>query len=501
MKKLRLFSVLSMVLVLLMTAVPAFAADPDPGSGNTDVVVVNTNQDTGAVDADVTALYYDTGGTVVYNRNRPIPSRGSFAFLAADTTLGDGWEGAMILQSDYELAANAEITWEGGSSTDGITAGSYRGYAFGATEMYLPFVVYAPNAQFTRVSIQNTEDTAASITMEYINRDGDTDFTFNDTLQGLASKTYDMHAPGSLIPVWANSNYFNTNGFWGGALKITSTSNKEIAAVATNHWAQWAVSFNGAGSGASTNYIPSVERRCTTCMPHNTGTYQGFSVIIAQCLEASTDCNVEIDYVNSQTGTVDGTLTRTLSPGAALGANTKGGGDFDSQWFETNLGKDQGTPWVGSAIVSTSNNTDVAVIAYTIRPGTKIAGSTSGANASDGGAETFLPAIYASSESCPPGSDWTKYSLIRIQNPTTTDANVDIYYFDRDGNQDFLESFTVQAEKSFNRNTRVHCADIPLGTNWEGSVYIDSDQPVVAVSETIWGSTKMNAYNGYSVTR
>lgn len=498
--KLRLFSIAALILVLLIAAVPAFAADPVPDKGNTDVVVVNTNQNTGSGAADVVALYYSPSGSLEYSRSQSVPARGSFAFLASGTPLGDNWIGSMILQSDQELAAVAEITWSGpsASAADKTTAGAYRGYAFGSTEMYLPFIVYAPNAQFSRISVQNTEDSPATIKLEYYNRDGSKDYECTDTVQGLGSKTYDTHVPGTCIPVWGSIPYFNTNGNWTGAVKVTSTNGREIVAVETNHWQQWAVAYNGSSSGADRNFIPSAERRVDTVQG-----WRGFSVIIAQCLESSSSCAVKIEFVNATTGSVDLTLNKTLTPGSALGANTRGGGDFGESTFEV-----LGGTWAGSVIVSTTNSTDISVIAYTIRPATTLAGSTSGANTAEAGSETFLPAIYQKNVdgvSCPsdPNNDWTQFSLIRIQNPTTTNAtDVDIYFFNQDGTtalQQLNES--VAAGKSLNLNTRNQCSTLTLGGSWSGSVYIKSNVPVVAVAETLWGALKMNAYNGYSVTR
>ena len=47
----------------------------------------------------------------------------------------------------------------------------------------------------------------------------------------------------------------------------------------------------------------------------------------------------------------------------------------------------------------------------------------------------------------------------------------------------------------------MNCNEIPLGGNWTGSIYIRSDQPLVAVDENLWASAEYAAYNGYSVTR
>jgi hypothetical protein len=500
MKKTRVISILGVVLALLLTAMPAFAADPVPGSGNTDVVVSNTNQDTAAAPADVSAVYYNQNGGVEYTAPRAINSRGSFIFQASGTPLGDNWIGSMVLQSDYELAAVAEITWSNGSSTDKTTGGAYRGYAFGATTMYLPYIVRAPNAQFTRVSVQNTDTDAAQIQIQYINRDGVTDFTTTDTIDGLGSKTYAMNVPGGKVPNLMTFPYAVANGNWTGGLKITSLNGKEIAAVATNHWQQYAIAYNGSADGSAKLYAPSVGRRF---VPPSTvsSNWREFTIINAQCLETSGSCSVKIEYFDAFTGAKKLELSKSIVAGAALGANTRGGGDFNPSQFDV-----LGNEFAGSAVVSTTNNTKIAVVVQTIRPFTNVAYAWSGAGAAEGGTETFLPALYqknTAGTSCAADAQWTQFSLLRIQNPTTNNANdVDIYYFNPDGSLKLQQlNNSIQAGKSLNKNTRVMCSEITLGGNWTGNVYVKSDVPLVAVAENLWGNLKAMGYNGYSVTR
>lgn len=498
MKKTRLFTVLGLVLVTLMAALPAFA-DPNPGEGNTDVIVTNTNQNTGASPAQVTAIYYNTGGTAEYNRNRSINSRGSYNFKASDAQLGDNWNGSMVLQSDNELAAVAEVKYTGGTFNDGKETDAYTGYAAGATQMYFPFVAYASN-QYTVITIQNTEDSAVTVQMTYTNRDGNVDFAnVSSTIPAFGSKSFPMNTPGQNgVPNLTQTAFWTQNGTWVGAVKVVAQNNKKIAAVASNHWNLWSVAYNGLPGGAQTNYVPSAERRDDP----NQG-WRGFSVIILQCVSNST-CNSRLRFVNAGTGATDLTLTKNVAPGAAIGANTRSGGDFDPNTFDSSLGD----AWAGSVIVDTTNGTQLSVISYSIRPANNVAGSTSAANANDGGKETFLPAVYqrnTDNVSCPndPNNDWTQYSLIRIQNPTSSNASdVDIYYFNQDGSSAFQElNQSIQAGKSTNRNTRVNCSTIPLGGNWTGSMYIHSNVDLVAVTETLVGGSDMSAYNGYSVNR
>jgi hypothetical protein len=499
MKKTRMFAIMALIVAMLLAALPAYAADPTPGEGNTDVVVTNTNQNTGASPASVTAIYYNQGGAVEYQRPRTINSRGSYNFKAADAQLGDDWKGSMVVQSDAELAAIAEIHYTGGSFSDGKEADSYTGYAQGASDMYFPFVVYNPNRQYTALTVQNTEDTAITVRMTFINRDGVTDFANIDSqIPAFGSKTYSTKEPGvNGMPNLTQTSYFAQKGNWTGAVKITALNSKKIAAVASNQWLNYSVAYNGLVSGAAQNYIPSAERRFDSALG-----WRGFSQILVQCL-ATTSCNVALDFINGSSGQTNLTLTKTVASNAAIGANTNTGGDFDPNQYASALGNN----WQGSVIVRSTNSTNLGVIAYSIRPGTNVAGGTSAAATTDAGLETFLPAVYQKNTqnvSCPSSdSAWTIFSLIRIQNPGTVNAtNVDIYYYNSDGSTVFQElDRQVQAGKSYNRNTRVMCNEIPLGGNWTGSVYIRGDQPLVAVIENLWGNAEMAAYNGYSITR
>lgn len=499
MKKTRLFTVLGLVLVTLLAALPAYA-DPNPGEGNTDVIVTNTNQNTGAAAAQVTAIYYNTSGTAEYNRNRSINSRGSYNFKASDAQLGDNWNGSMVLQSDNELAAVAEVKYTGGTFDDGKETDAYTGYAAGASQMYFPFVAYASN-QYTVITIQNTEDTAVTIQMTYTNRDGNVDFAnVSSTIPAFGSKSFPMNTPGQNgVPNLTQTNFWAQTGTWVGAVKVVAQNNKKIAAVASNHWNLWSVAYNGTAAGAQTNYVPSAERRDSTAQGQG---WRGFSVVIVQCVSNST-CNSRLRFYNAANGNLDLTLTKNVNSGAAVGANTRTGGDWAASSYNV-----LGNAWAGSVVVDTTNGTQVSVTAYSIRPGNNVAGATSAANTNDGGKETFLPAVYqrnTDNVSCPndPNNDWTQYSLMRFQNPTGSNAtNVDIYYFNQDGSSAYQElNQSIQAGKSINRNTRVNCSTIPLGGNWTGSVYVHSDVDLVAVSETLVGGSDMSAYNGYSVNR
>jgi hypothetical protein len=514
MKK-KLVTLIGLVLVLALAATPVFAADPDPGRGNTDVVVMNM----GTTATDATAIYYNTNGSPEYNAPTNLASRGSYRFAAsAATPLGDNWRGSMTVQSAGEVAAVAEILWTNGNSVDGQTADAYTGFPTGATTMYVPYAVYSVNSQFTQFAVQNTEGSQANIRLTFINRTGTTDLQTNDTIPALGSKNYDVRSFNQLqsTTFWQN-NCAAGQCFWSGAVKVESTNGKKIAAAATNHWVNWAAAYSAVASGATRIYVPSVERRCTNCAwnpaPPNADQYwQGLSVVTVQCLSTTTPCEVDMQFVGQTSNMANLTLpTKTLNPGAAVAASTRAGNDYPQALFNQ-LRRDTDpanqASWAGSVIVSTRNNTDVAVVAYNQRPTDAISVGFSGAGSATAGQQTFLPTIYKRGV-CDGGFNWQRFSIIRIQNPTNNNAtDVDIYYYNRNGTLAAQElNRNIPAGQALTRHTRVDCSSLSaLGENWEGSMYITSNQPLVAVSEWYqnafsnpsFGPSYAAGYNAYS---
>ena len=182
MKKTRMFAVIALVMAVLVSAMPAYASDPYPGEGNTDVIVANMNPNFNPAQARVTAIYFSQGGAAEYPREQQINLHGSYNFKASDVPLGDNWQGSMVIQSDAALAAVAEILWTGGSSWDGTTGDAYTGFPDGSTVMYVPYAVYSPDSQFSVFSVQNTQDTQANIQLTFRNRNGGQDLQVTDTI-------------------------------------------------------------------------------------------------------------------------------------------------------------------------------------------------------------------------------------------------------------------------------------------------------------------------------
>lgn len=512
-----LWKVLGLVLVLALTVTPALAdpnADPNPGSGNTDVVIMNM----GSAAADATAIYYNPSGGNEYSANTNLAAKGSNRFAAqAATPLGDNWRGSMVVQSAGEVAAVAEILWTNGSSTDGTTADAYTGFAAGSTTMYVPYAVYSQNSQFSVFSVQNTESTSADIRLTFRNRDGNQDLQITDTLSALGSKSYDMRqfAPLQSSSFWQTA-CSQGQCFWSGAIKIESTNGKKITAAVTNHNTQFAQAYSAVSSGATRSYVSSVERRCTDCTWNpgaaQYGNWAGFSVVTVQCL-SSTPCQMQMQFVGQTSSMTNLTLpTKTINSGAAVAASTRAGNDYDKNLFASL--RDTANPtfpnaWAGSVIVSTLNGTEVAVVVFNQRPNDNIAVGFTGVGAVNSGLQTYVPTVYKRGV-CDGGLNWRQFSIVRLQNPTTNNAtDVDIYYYNRNGTLAAQElNQNIPAGAALTRHTRADCTALAaLGNDWEGSMYISSNQPLVAVAEAYYnafnnpsyGASWAAGYNGYSV--
>lgn len=385
-----------------------------------------------------------------------------------------------------DAAAVVQTVYFGSAYQDGSAATAYTGAAAGSTTMYLPFAVYAPaSGQYSTFSVQNTSGSPANITMSYINRDGTQDFTIPDSIPVFGQQFYDLGVRGPKIPVWTNSGFYNLNGYWTGAVIVTS--DQPITAMLTNRWNNWVVAYDGASSGANKVFSPSAERRCIGCDP-STGNWQGFSVTTVQNLSAYSGAYVTLRYINSTTGNTDLTIANQyLAPRAAKGFNTRTGGDVSASTYNV-----LGGGWVGAVVVE--SNQQVAVAQYTIRPTTLIAGAYTGVHAGMAGLNTYLPAIYQIES----GGNWNQWSIIRIQNPGTTTANnVDIYFYDQAGNLTWqILNQNIAGGAIYSHNTKNH--NPPLGHNWTGSMLITSDRPLVAVVETLHTDDWMTSYNGVS---
>lgn len=494
MKRYRLLAALLILVTVAVTATPAFAADPNPGQGTSEVFVMNTDS---AATTTVTAEYYNQDGSFAVSVDAPLNVLGSAKLLVTGAPgLPDNWTGSMILSSTTDVASVATIHWTGGGGGgDGIEASSYEGFPEGATKMYMPYAVYGPNSQYTVITVQNTGSVQASISMKYYNRDGTLDFTIPDTIPADGQKMYDLHIAGAKIPVWTGSAWYNSHGNWSGAILIeTGAGDQMIAAVANNFWMRYSIAYKGATAGNTKVFVPAVARRDP--LDHNFfGVWLEHTIIAVQNL-GSVPTNVRLTYVDAY-GVIPNLVTPDLTApaNAGLSFNTRAGDSVIKDTFYP-----LGATWSGSVIVEsigTGGNPaqPLAVVSYSIRPRDNEAGGASGVSTLNAGVDTFLPEIYQKGGS---GNARTLWSFFHIQNVTNEQATVTVKFLNRDGTVAFTNpDIILDGEKGVKLNMR-GTAVADLGGNFEGAAYVHSTKPISVVVDNLWALAQLATFNGYS---
>ncbi len=470
----RLKSVLFAVVGLLVIASMVMAAaGPNPGSGSTDVRFTNTSSSAAVVTID----YYNPSGNIESTRNANVPAKGSFDFLAADSGLGDGWNGSGVISSDQEGASVAFIYWTGGQSADGTTAATYSGVAQGATTLYCPSLAARPNVQKSLVAVQNADTGTADVSLEFFDRDGNA-WSGNPVTASIpegASRVWDLTDLN--LPVTTPPG----DGFLG-SVKISSTNGKKLAAVVTMFWRDYSSAYNCMDSGSTSIVFPDVKRRFI----NNKWVQYGGNVV--QNLGNAT-ANVTVQVLD-RNGNVLYTFNDTIPPFASHGYNTRFNANApDPAAFHGAMGDD-----FNGALKVTSDQPLAAVYnGLTVKAGAKKA-STYVAEGM-GSTTIVFPAVYR----VVAGNNWMRYNAILVYNMGNADANITMTFYDKNGNAVHTFNDTIPPGTSHGYNTRWGVS-LPspetLGDNFQGSVEVTSSQPVVGVTNVNYPDQQAT-YNAY----
>lgn len=494
--------------MLLQPEAPYTTPMAVPDSGVSNLVVA-----AGSTPVVVTGYFINPQGTVEATQVANLGAHGSVLFAPAAANLRKDWIGSVSLAPNSAVGAVAEVYWRGSKlgANNKIEASAYEAVAAPGSVAYLPFVAMVPdnpNKQFSRISVAGS----GVITLQYFNRQGTPVplSPLTDDLGAGGHKTYDLRVPGPLNPTFGNS-------AWVGSLKIVSQGGQAVSAVASHYWTNRGVlSYPGLTTGTTKHFVPGVERRFdATPTPPATPippALLGFSIITTQCLDQSTACGVRMEFYNQGTPSPVATLTCTVAPNAARAANTNSGGDCPDGASLTSLGDN----FNGSVVVSSTNDKNLAVVAYTVRPASAMMDGFRSATAANASTWSVAPAVYqkaaVGSGACKDWTTWSQHSIIYIQNPSdTAQAKARLHFYPRAASPGpptlsypALASMTPIPPNGFQVfNTKNHCANIWLGTpgqgvNWEGSLHVEAvEGTVVVIVKTIGPGSVMSAYNAF----
>ncbi len=468
--------ILAIVGLLVIASMVMAAAGPNPGSGSTDVRFMNISGTAATVVID----YYNPSGVVEATKSATVNPKGSYDFLASQSGLGDGWNGAGVISSDQNGASVAFIYWTGGQSADGTTAAAYLGVPQGSTTLYCPSLAARPNKQKSLIAVQNADTGTADVELHFYDRNGNA-WSQNPVTASIpegASKVWDLtdlNLPSTVPDGWL------------GSVRITSTNNKKLAAVVTMFWRQFSSAYNCVSGGDTTIIFPDIKRRVFN------GVWRQYGGNVIQNLGNQT-ANVTVEVLD-RNGNVLYTFNDSIPPLASHGYNTRFNADTpDPAAFHNAMGTD----FNGALRVTSTNGQPLAAVynGLTVIAGKQRASTYNAEGASSGSTTLYFPAVYRIVS----GNNWARFNAIIIYNLGNTEANVTLKFYDKAGNLVYTDSNNqIPAGTSKGFNTRFGIdLDNPaaLGDNFEGSVEVTSDQPVVGLTNVNYPDQQAT-YNAY----
>lgn len=488
MKKLSLITTLVIAMALMLIGSVAAQTFPDAGTAVTNAVLQNQ----GTSVATVVVTYYDNGGNVQGTENKTIQPSAVIEVKSDSAPLPSGFQGAAVVSSDQPLASVVSIKNDNVSASAGSTTQSaYNGTSNPATTISFPSV-WRFSGIVSRVTIQNTESTTASVTVNFFDRDGNALGTCSPSLNGFGSVTYDMRTPPSCAG-------------WGDAVadgSITATSANLLAGASTAAWSNRAGGYQAltAADQGTVLYAPSHFRFKTS--PSNSE-YTLFSAINIQNTDPVNDAPIRAEYFTrgDTSGVPVKTINITVPAGSAIGLNTKNGASVAASEFNA-----LGTQWDGAVKITSLNDIPLVGTGITNWGVSGYAGMYALASASSASDTIFIPAQYRRLVS----GSWAQWSAINLQNiggSTVAAADLTVTYIDTNGNT--VATFTggnlpgdLASGAAFGLNTR-NGGDLSaasfnsLGNSFIGGIIVEGPpgSQLVAVNNIVY-SNRASVYNG-----
>jgi hypothetical protein len=494
---------LILTVALMLVAVSIVSAQgsfPDPGVSETNAILQNLATGSGET-ATVAIDYYNQSGSLVYtNSTVTIPPKSVVEVKTADENLPSGFQGAAVISSDRPLAAVTSIrnTSVPGAS-DGTTQGAYNGASNGTETIFFPSY-WAFQFIVSRITVQNTENSATTIELDFFKRDGTFIGTKTDSLGANASKTYcgcnPADWPGGTIPA----------NFEDGSVTVASTNGNLLAgaSTATRNSSSSAYQALNSGDEGTVLYAPSAFRFNNGAAITQASAPTLLSAVNIQNTSSTTAAPITIEYYNRNTGALDLTLTWNIPAGSAVGANNWNGGDFapsafnpllpDGDWDgSVKITSDNAIPLVGTGITRWGK-TDKTTM-YALIPQEKADNVL------------YLPAQYRLDYGSGSLKQWSSLNLQNVGSGTIARADILIEYVNTAGT--VVASFTGSqlpsdlapgAAVGLNTNNGGDLAASAfnaLGTNFIGGITVtidDAGAEFVATANIVY-TNRASSYN------
>lgn len=486
-KAVRAAVVSMVVLLLLCTIVSVQAQTPDMGQGNANVIA--QNMDTSG-DAIVQAWYYNQNGTPADHIQRTIPPLAAKVFDVSTTSIGEPWQGSMILSSDKELGSVANLLWDGGAYGDKSTAASYEGPSETSDVWYLPYVAVLPGREVGQISVQNADSGQVTVDIRYYYRSRrDPTAEISQSIQVGGSKHYDLGSPGGNVPDLPG---LVGKSSWVGSAVVQARGGKQITVAYVNNGRDQAAAYVGAIQPAKTLIGPYVARSAT--FDGKLKWVQYHTIILQNPNDKAT--LVDVGFYGQRTDSLDKLFENLrIGPHQILRIDLQRGRDVPAGELDPldwRPGDD--VKWKGWVVVD--SNRPICGVVLDTKPTKPLASLYRMIDRLEvlqqGSRAVYMPAAYRLQS----GGKWALYSRLVVANLSSSGrAAVHFHFYDRQGNLDF--SLTRRIPKGQVKYIETN-RDLlnSLGDNWVGSVYVESTRPIAATVDTLWRKpARQSTYN------
>lgn len=434
--KLGLLCLVALSLAITSLAMPASAQWA--GTWVSSVQIVNLGNAT----ANVVVEYYRENGTRVdeATRNYTITVGSAINIYQPNVpNLPEGFKGSAIVSADQPIAAigSEQTTYADGS----IGNSQYAGFGADAvgTRFYLPNVnkKFGGSQWSSRITIQNTTANPITATVTFYNSDGTTRDTDVVNLPGNGSTTLTQVNDAELPDNWL------------GAAIVEATGN--IAVIVDVMSADGRLeTYNGFTSGAKTMYLPTLLIEFGANKWNSS--FQVFNV-------GTETAVVTMTYYTSGNPAPAKVVTATLPPYQSINR------------YQPTVDSDLGKPWLGSVVIESTQPIVAVGSQSSGAPGKRLASIYNGV--AEGATRAFLPTVLRFFG----GSNFV--TSFQIMNVGSGPASVTVEYF-APGNPTPVKTVHYEIARYTSIN-RYQGEDDFLGSGWQGSVRVTSDQPVVVL--------------------
>jgi len=461
MKKLLLLGV---VVTMLAIISGASAQGVNPGVSKANIFLQNLSQT--SENADITLQFTRGDGITVtppsFNEEVIGLAPGGAKYLLytrgwqdpEETTVADGWAGAVEVASSQPLAAIVNLFWDGNAS-----AGTYPGVDTASHDVYLPNLLVR-DGRLTMVYIQNTESTQCTdVDLHYYNRDGTSVKTDTKTIPANTQITLDLSTEAPDFSATAGT----------GSLHIHSNS-CNLAAVASVHYPvgdRGSAAYRGFTGGETKVWFPSVFRR------QSGSTWNLYNATIVQNL-GSADANVTVNFIGKTASYTTTSCNDVIKAGASNGYNMITQGTASAACWSAI--QSLGTNWVGTIMVENTSQPLAGVGFYfSINNVPDVMGyeSIGDSTASN---KLYSPAVYRKYI----GASSDQWSATLVQNLCGSSVSTNVDFFDSNGVHKagpYAVSIAANSSVGLNLHSGV---DLPtaaltaLGTSYSGGMVVSS---------------------------